>query len=185
MVAAISVLLTNTLVPAVLALLGTRIDAGRMPFTAKLDPDRAERTGTRWRKWGKVIVAHPWLALLLAGAPLLLLAWQATRLDTSVPNGDWLPESAESVQALHALEQMDRAGVVYSMRIIVELPKDSIAQTDAGWSALDHLTERLASDPRCARVISITSIAQGDRSSLDDLSQETHRTFLSLSLIHI
>ena len=179
MVAAISVLLTNTLVPAVLALLGTRIDAGRMPFTAKLDPDRAERTGTRWRKWGKVIVAHPWLALLLAGAPLLLLAWQATRLDTSVPNGDWLPESAESVQALHALEQMDRAGVVYSMRIIVELPKDSIAQTDAGWSALDHLTERLASDPRCARVISITSIAQGDRSSLDDLSQETHRTFLS------
>jgi RND superfamily putative drug exporter len=179
MVAAISVLLTNTLVPAVLALLGTRIDAGRMPFTAKLDPDRAEHTGTRWRKWGRVIVAHPWLALCLAGAPLLLLAWQAKRLDTSVPNGDWLPESAESVQALHALEQMDRAGVVYSMRVIVELPKDSIAQTDAGWSALDRLTERLASDPRCARVISITSIAQGDQSSLDDLSQETHRSFLS------
>jgi RND superfamily putative drug exporter len=179
LVAGISVLLTNTLVPAVLALLGPRIDAGRMPFTPKLDAQRAARTGNRWRKWGKVIVAHPWLAMSLAGAPLLLLAWQATRLDTSLPKGNWLPESAESVHALHILEQMDRAGVVYSMRVIVKLPADSIAQTDAGWNALDRLSKRLASDPRCARVISITTIAEGNRASLTDLSRETRRTFLS------
>jgi RND superfamily putative drug exporter len=179
LVAAISVLLTNTLVPAVLALLGPRIDAGRMPFTPKLDAERAARTGTRWRRWGKVIVAHPWYALVLAGTPLLLLGWQATRLDTSVPQGNWLPESAESVQALHTLERMDRVGVVYSMRMIVELPADSIVQTDAGWNALDRLSKRLASDPRCARVISITTIAEGNRASLTDLSRETRRTFLS------
>jgi putative drug exporter of the RND superfamily len=179
LVAGISVLLTNTVVPAVLALLGPRIDAGRMPFTPKLDAQRAAHTGNRWRKWGKVIVARPWLAMSLAGAPLLLLAWQATRLDTRVPNGNWLPESAESVQALHTLEQMDRAGVVYTMRVIVKLPADSIAQTDAGWNALDRLSKRLASDPRCARVISITTIAEGNRASLTDLSRETRRTFLS------
>jgi RND superfamily putative drug exporter len=179
LVAGISVLLTNTIVPAALALLGPRINAGRMPFTPRLDADRAARTGNRWRKWGKAIVAHPWLALFLAGAPLLLLAWQTTRLDTSVPKGDWLPESAESVHALHTLEQMDRAGIVYSLRVIVELPKDSIAQTDAGWNTLDRLTKRLASDPRCARVISITTIAEGNRVSLTNLSRETHRTFLS------
>jgi putative drug exporter of the RND superfamily len=179
LVAGISVLLTNTVVPAVLALLGRRINAGRMPFTARLDADRPARTGNRWRRWGKAIVAHPWLALVLAGSPMLLLAWQATRLDTSVPNGDWLPGSAESVHALHSLERMDRAGVVYSMRVLVELPKDSIAQTDAGWNALDGLSKRLASDPRCARVISITTIAEGNRASLTDLSRETRRTFLS------
>ena len=179
LVAGISVLLTNTLVPAALALLGPRIDAGRMPFTPRLDAQRAARTGNRWRKWGKVIVAHPWLALFLAGSPLLLLAWQAKRLDTSVPKGNWLPESAESVHALHTLEQMDRVGVVYSMRVIVELPADSIAQTDAGWNAVDRLSKRLASDPRCARVISITTIAEGNRASLTDLSRETRRTFLS------
>jgi putative drug exporter of the RND superfamily len=179
LVAGISVLLTNTLVPAVLALLGPRIDAGRMPFTPKLDANRAAHTGNRWRKWGKVIVAHPWLALLLAGIPLLLLAWQVTRLDTSMPKGDWLPESAESVHALHTLEKMDRAGVVYSMRIIVELPADSIAQTDAGWNALDRLGKSIASDPRCARVLSIATIAEGNRASLTDLSRETRRTFLS------
>jgi len=179
LVAAISVLLTNTLVPAVLALLGPRINAGRMPFTPRLDPHRATRTGRRWRRWGRVIVAHPWLALFLAGAPLLLLAWQAKRLDTSLPRGNWLPQAAESVHALHTLEQMDRAGVVQSLRVIVELPTDSIEQTDAGWNALDRLTKALARDPRCARVISITTIAEGNRSALSDLSRETRRTFLS------
>jgi RND superfamily putative drug exporter len=182
LVAGISVLLTNTLVPAVLALLGSRIDAGRMPFTPKLDADRTAHTGCRWRKWGKLIVARPWIALFLAGAPLLLLAAQATRLDTSLPKGNWLPESAESVHALHTLEQMDRAGILYSFRILIDLPADSpdsFGQTETGWNALDRLSKRLASDPRSARVISITTIAGGDRSYLNDLPRETRRTFLS------
>jgi len=178
LVAGISVLLTNTIVPVALALLGPRIDAGRMPFTPRLDAQRAERTGKRWRRWGQVIVVHPWLAMLLAGAPLLLLAGQTMRLDTSMPKGDWLPQTAESVHALHTMERMDRAGIVYSMRVIVELPADSIAQTDAGWNTLDRIGKRLASDPRCARVISITTIAEGNRAALTDLSRETRRTFL-------
>jgi len=179
LVAGMSVLLTNTLVPAALALLGPQIDVGRLPFTPKLDAHRAARTGKRWRRWGKVIVAHPWLALVLAGAPLLLLASQVRGLDTSLPRGDWLPQTAESVHALHTLEQMDRGGAVESLRVLVELPNDSIAQTDAGWDALDRLSKRLASDPRSERVISITTIAEGNRSSLLDLSRETRRTFLS------
>ncbi len=179
LVAGMSVLLTNTLVPAVLALLGRRIDVGRLPFTPKLDVHRAERTGIRWRRWGNVIVAHPWIALLVAGTPLLLLAWEGRKLDTSLPRGDWLPPAAESVHALHTLKQMDRDGVVESLRILVELPTDSIANTDAGWNVLDRLTKRFASDPRCYRVISITSIAESNRTSLTDLSRETRRTFLS------
>jgi len=179
LVAGMSVLLTNTLVPAVLALLGPRIDIGRLPFTPKLDAHRAERTGIRWRQWGKVIVAHPWLALLLAGTPLLLLAWQVGRLDTSLPRGDWLPQESESVHALHTLHQMNRSGVVEALRVIVELPTDSIAQTDVGWNVLDRLTKRLASDPRSDRVISITSIAESNRSSLVNLTRETRRSFLS------
>lgn len=179
LVAGTSLLLANTLVPALLAALGSRINAGRLPIIASFDEHRAARTADRWRRWGKVIVAHPWLAIFLAGAPLLLLASQAARLDTNVPRGDWLPSQAESVRALHTLEHMDRAGIVYSLRVILELPSDSIARTDAGWNALDRFTKRLASDPRAERVISLTSIAGSDRSSVSNLSRETHRTFLS------
>jgi RND superfamily putative drug exporter len=179
LVAAISVLITTTLVPALLAVLGPRIDAGRLPFTARLDPEQAARTGDRWRSWGRVVVAHPWVAIVLAGAPLLLLGSQALRLDTNVPKGDWLPASAESVHALHTLEKMDRSGVVLSLRVIVELPADSISQTDTGWNALDRMTRKLASDPRANRVISLTSLAEGNRAALSSLSRETRRSFLS------
>jgi len=179
LVAGMSVLLTNTLVPAVLGLLGRRIDAGHLPFTPKLDVDRAAATGNRWRRWGRTIVAHPWLALLIAGTPLVLLALQAKHLDTSIPSGDWLPKSAESVQALHSLVQMDRTGIVYSMRVVIELPNESVTQTDAGWDALNSVAKQIESDPRCDRVISIATIAGGTQANLTDLSRETRRTFLS------
>lgn len=179
LVAATSVLLANTLVPAILALLGPHINFGRMPFTPKLDRHHAERTGNRWRRWGRVIVGHPWLAIVLASAPLLFLGWQSTRLDTSLPKGNWLPAAAESVHALHTLELMDRAGVVQSMRIIVALPSQSIAGSDAGWNAIDQLSKKLAADPRCDRVISIITLTDGNRDFLDNLSRSTRRTFLS------
>jgi RND superfamily putative drug exporter len=107
------------------------------------------------------------------------MAWQVRHLDTSLPRGDWLPEKAESVHALHALGKMDRNGVVESLRILIELPGESIAQSDEGWNVVDRVSKRLASDPRCYRVLSITTLAQGNRSSLLDLSRETRRTFLS------
>jgi RND superfamily putative drug exporter len=179
LVAGMSVLLADTLLPAVLAALGPRINAGRLPFIPCWDEHRAARTEDRWRRWGRMIVAHPWLAIFLAGAPLLLLASQTARLDTSVPRGDWLPSAAESVRALHTLEHMDRVGIVYSLRVVLDLPTDSIAQTDAGWNALDRFSKRIASDPRCFRVISLTSMAEGDRSGLSNLPRETRRTFLS------
>ncbi len=178
LVAGMSVLLASTLVPALLALLGPRLNSGRVPFIASWDQHRAARTEDRWRRWGKVIVAHPWLAIFLAGVPLLLLASQTMRLDTSVPRGDWLPSAAESVRALHTLERMDRVGIVYSLRVILELP-DSIAQTEAGWNALDRFSKRLASDPRSYRVISLTTMAESDRAGLSNLPRDTRRTFLS------
>jgi len=179
LVAGTSVLLSLTLVPALMAALGPHINAGQVPFLKSLDAHRAARTENRWRRWGKVVVAHPWPAIILAGAPLVLLASQAARLSTNVPGGDWLPSQAESVQALHTLEKMDRLGMVYSLRIILEVPTDSIAQSDAAWNAVDRFSKRLASDPRSEKVISLTTIAGSDRSQLTNLPRDTRRAFLS------
>ncbi len=85
LVAGMCVLLTNTIVPTALAWLGPRIDIGRLPFTAKLDAQRAERTGVRWRQWGKMIVAHPWLALMCGRA---LLCFSSLG-----KSDDWIPVS--------------------------------------------------------------------------------------------
>ena len=179
LVAGTSLLLSVTLVPALLAALGPHINAGRVPFLANWDAHRSAGRENRWRRWGKVVVAHPWPAIFLAGAPLLLLAAQARRLDTDVPSGDWLPSQAESVHALHTLEKMDRVGMVYSLRVILELPTGSIAQTDEGWNALDRFSKWLAADPRSGRVISLSTIAQSNRAGSTNISRDTRRAFLS------
>ncbi len=178
-VAGTSVLLANTLLPAGFALLGKRIDAGGLAFIRKrLQAKSSVNVSERWRRWGCTVTSHPSVALLLAGIPLLLLAWQGTRLSTDLPHGDWLPPSAESVRGLHSLERMGRGGLVQSLRVILELPADSISRTDAGWNAMVCLSNKLASDPRADRVISLATLTEGNRNFVGSLSSETRRSFL-------
>ena len=178
-VAGTSVLLANTLLPAGLALLGTRVDAGALPFRRrKLNQDSCIDARGGWKRWGRAVTSHPWIALFLAGVPLLLLASQATHLNTELPRGDWLPPSAESVRGFHSLERMGRGGIVQSLRVILELPSDSISQTDSGWNAATLLSARLASDPRADRVISLATLTEGRRNFIGSLSSETRRSFL-------
>jgi len=177
-VAATSVLLATTVLPAGLALLGKKIDAGAIFSRKKVSADCASESGDGWKRWGRKVTSHPWIALVLAGVPLLLLASQAARLNTELPRGDWLPPSAESVRGFHSLEKMGRGGLVESLRVILELPSDSISQTDAGWNAATRLSARLASDPRADRVISLATLTEGRRDFVGSLSSETRRSFL-------
>jgi RND superfamily putative drug exporter len=177
-VAGVSLLLANTLLPPGLALLGARIDAGGLPFARRLNPDSSVHARERWKRWGRAITSHPWTALIVAGVPLVLLASQAVRLDTRLPRGDWLPASAESVQGFHALEKMGRGGIVQSLRVILELPSDSITQTETGWNAAVRLSAQLASDPRADRVISLPTLTEGHRDLIGSLSSETRRSVL-------
>jgi len=178
-VAGTSVLLANTLLPAGLALLGTRIEAGCLSYRkTRLNSRSYIGAGNGWKRWGRMVTSHPWIALFLAGAPLLLLASQAAHLSTELPRGDWLPPSAESVKGFHSLQRMGRGGLVQSLRVLLELPSDSISQTDAGWNAAARLSARLASDPRADRVISLATLTEGRRDFVGSLSSETRRSFL-------
>ena len=55
-------------------------------------------------RWGSIITRRPWTALLVAGIPLLILAFQARRISAGIPDHDSLPAAAESVQALRTLQ---------------------------------------------------------------------------------
>jgi RND superfamily putative drug exporter len=179
LVAGASVLLANGALPAILAVLGPSIDTGRIGLLRWANPD-SPRARERWRAWSRIVTARPWLSLLLAVSPLLLLAAQTLQFSSGLPRIDWLPARAESVRALHSLDDMGQSNIVQTLRVILELPPDSQITTYSGWNAIRLLSGKIASDPRAARVISLPSLLGGDLgpSFLPLLSAETRRNFL-------
>ena len=161
-VSALSVAVAVTLLPPVLAVLGARLDAGRLRRSR-----RASGPGTSWARWSAVVTARPFAVVALAATPLLLLAWPATRLRTDLPAGDWLPRGLESTEALHALRSMGRVGVVQEVRLLLELPGDAQALGREGWDATRRLASALRADPRVDRVRTLADFA-GERA--DDLA---------------
>ncbi len=175
-----SVGLATLLLPSVLALIGQHIDAGRLVLPNKFRRNFSNTGQDRWRQWGLKVTENSWTALLLAGVPLLLLASQAAQLAPGLPQGDWLPPKAESVRALHSLQEMDRAGIVQSLQVILELPGGTTVRTAAGWAAMGRISEVLASDRRAERVISLSTLAGKGSSpaSVSFMNDELRRSFL-------
>src|SRR5580693_350436 len=82
LVTVLSVMLCTFILPWVLGLIGHRIDAARvpLPFRRFKTPDSLCAASERWVRWGSIITRRPWTALLVAGIPLLILAFQARRI---------------------------------------------------------------------------------------------------------
>jgi RND superfamily putative drug exporter len=160
LVTVFSVMLCTFILPWVLGLLGHRINAARacLPFRQPKTSENLCAASERWVRWGSIMTRWPWTALLVAGIPLLILAFQARRISPGIPDHDSLPAAAESVQALHTLQAMGRSGIVQSLRVILELPPQSPPLSPAGWLAVSHLTKCFQSDPRAEEVLSLPTL---------------------------
>jgi RND superfamily putative drug exporter len=178
LVASMSVLICACILPWVLGLLGVRVNSWRLHLPVHWQPRSGGMLAdpkARWRRWGHAVTGRPWIALLAAGLPLLFLASQALRISPGLPPGNWLPASAESVQALHSLEGMGRSGIVQSLRVVLELPKSASPSTPEGWMAMTRLTDYLAKDSRCSEVVSLATL---DPAILSLGPEDTRRSLL-------
>ena len=113
LVTVLSVMLCTFIVcPGCSGFLGHRINAARVRLPARRVQTRDDlcAANERWVWWGSIITRRPWTALLVAGIPLLILAFQARKISPGVPDHDSLPAAAESVQALHTLQAHGAVG---------------------------------------------------------------------------
>ncbi len=171
LISATSVLLCILILPLIMSLLGPRINASGIGIMSRFasTAGRIASQQQRWRRWGTLVTAHPWLTLFVAGAPVLLLAFQATRIAISLPPGDLLPGGAESVEALRSLEHMGRAGIVQPLRFVLELPADTAPRSKTGWDAISRMAHFLEKDLRTAEVLSLPTLL-GNDSSADNIA---------------
>jgi putative drug exporter of the RND superfamily len=183
LVTVLSVILCTFILPWVLGLLGHRVNAARVRLPGRRFKTRDSlcAASERWVRWGSIITRRPWTALLVAGVPLLILAFQARRISPGIPDRDSLPAAAESVRALHTLQGMGRSGIVQSLRLVLELPPQSPALSPAGWLAVSRLTRRFQSDPRAEEVLSLPTLAgmSDSADAVDDVPESIRKSFLS------
>lgn len=154
LIVVMAVLLATTLLPALLAMLGQRVN------WLSMRRRQSSAGSDRWRAWGRFVTAHPVMVLIVAAAPVVALGLQARRINTELPRGDWLPPKMESAVGLRTLRHSNRSGIVNAVRIVVELPKASPWDSPSGWSALKKASDHFASDPRIARVRSLQAVTQ-------------------------
>jgi putative drug exporter of the RND superfamily len=181
LVTVLSVMLCTFILPWVLGLLGYRINAARIPVPVRFKTSNSlGAPSERWTRWGNIITRRPWAALLIAGIPLLILAFQARRISPGLPDHHSLPAAAESVKALNTLKGMGRSGVVQSLRVILELPPQSPPLSPVGWLAVSRLTTHFQSDPRAEEVLSLATLAgMSDTSdAVNDVPEPIRKSFL-------
>jgi putative drug exporter of the RND superfamily len=104
LVGIVSVIAALTLLPAVLALLGDRVNALRIPFFGRA----AERAGREGRFWGAIVdrvMRRPVVSLGLGVGLLLALAAPVLALDTGTSGAATLPDRFESKQGYLLLRE--------------------------------------------------------------------------------
>jgi RND superfamily putative drug exporter len=117
LVVAVAVLGSLTVLPAVLAWLGDRVEKARVPFLHRL-----RRRDGEPRFWGWVlarVLARPKLAALASAGALLALAGVALQLNTVVTGPDTYPKSVP-VMATYAKMQAAFPGGPMPLSVVVE-----------------------------------------------------------------
>lgn len=153
-VVGMAVLLSTTLLPALLAVLGRQIDRPRW-LARRLTWYHAPGV---WEKWARSLSRHPKRALLLGGIAVALLTAPAAWIRIGLPARHWWPTQTEAGRGVADLEQMGAAGVIIPIRMVLEFPAGQTAVTAASLRGLKRLSDSLRADPRIAQVRSLVDI---------------------------
>ncbi len=121
----VAVVASLTLLPAMLGLLGDRINKGRVRRRANVSG--AGRPGGFWDKVTRGVMARPVASLVVGVFVLLAAAWSWTDMRTGFSGVSTLPESFESKQAFEALARDFSGGLSSPVEIVVDGPIDDPA----------------------------------------------------------
>jgi putative drug exporter of the RND superfamily len=171
LVVALSVLAALTLLPAILGILGPRVDAlaiaslraqgrgaGATIETAQRrgHVGRPSRTHTFWGRLARAVMAHPWRTLIPTVALLVVLGLPFLRVQFGAPDVTILPQDVESRRAFDLLQS--RFGPGELTPILVVLEGDAPPLRAENIPALLSYVRRIEGDPRVVRVDSVLSL---------------------------
>ena len=142
----VSVLISLTLLPAVLGLLGDRIDSLRLPYIGrKLSTSSGDDTTRGFWNWvTRTVMGRPVVSLVLTAGLLVAVAIPAFDLITGFNGVESMPEGTKAREAFHLLEDQFSFGLVSPLEIVV----DGDVNSDAVQGAIETLNAAMEGDER-------------------------------------
>ncbi len=129
LVVAVAVLASATVLPALLVVLGDKVEALRLPFSRR----RAARRGSVDSLWGRLagaVTRRPALWTVAAGGALVALAVPALDMRTSLAGPESLPKSFAVVEAYDRLSAaVPQDGT--TVDVVVEAPASAATRVEA------------------------------------------------------
>jgi len=156
-VVGVAVLLSITLLPALLAILGRGIDRPKW-LARRLAWYHAPQV---WEKWARTLSRHPVRAMVYGGSVIALLTAPLFWIKIGLPARHWWPSQTEAGEGLDALSRMGVAGFVQPVRVLVEVAEGQSAVGAASLRGLRTLSDSLRADPRVREVRSLVDVEQG------------------------
>jgi RND superfamily putative drug exporter len=145
LVGVVSVVAALTLLPALLGLLGDRVNALRLPFVGRASLERTDPEGRFWRAIVDRVLSRPALSLIVATTALLALAVPVLGLNVGSNGVSTLPDRFESKSGFVALQRYFPRATTDPVLVVVDHASDPQVT-----SAVGRLRSELAADRRFA-----------------------------------
>jgi RND superfamily putative drug exporter len=158
----VSVVAAMTFLPAVLSLVGRRLERVRL-LPKRVMERRADHEHGFWAKLAHWIMRRPWPVAIGTTALLLLLAAPVFALQLGPGSNEGIPKRLEAVQGLDVLAAAVGAGATAPTAVVVDTGSAGGARDPAVVAAVGRLRAGLAADPQVARV----DFAAGDAQHVD------------------
>jgi putative drug exporter of the RND superfamily len=167
-VVVLAVLYGLTTLPALLAVLGPRVNALRVPFLDRLE--RSDAGSGLWHRVAAMVTAHPWRVLVSVVALLLLLGIPFLHLRVGAGDVTALPPGAEARRGDELLRAQFPEGGVNRIIVVLDAGLGSPLAPERVAQMLE-LSRWLAARPHVTRVNSFVDLDRSlDRSAYQQLA---------------
>ncbi len=164
-----AVLAALTLLPALLSVLGWRINAVRVPLLghffgararhrAEQDAQVDEEARGFWHHLALWVMRRPVLILLLVVVVLLGMGWPVLQINLGTDDVSSLPASSEARQGIDIVSAQFPKTSQNPVTIVVQTPDGSQILTADNLARIDHLTRWLSAQAHVTGVVSLTQL---------------------------
>jgi putative drug exporter of the RND superfamily len=152
-----AVFYTLTFLPALLAILGPRVDALRVPF---VHPEHTARATGFWHRVAGFVMAHPWPIVAPVVVVLVVLGLPLRHIRLGADDASTLPRTTEARRGAEILRR-EFPGADSSAIVLVVRYSDGSPLAAARVSRLYDLSRWLAAQPGVTHVDSIVNLVPG------------------------